>query len=146
MKEYKKTDITEVVIRILIVLAFAAATVLCAVFFVLTNNKTIKRNISRRATERIINGVTASAEAFSEDGEESELSEVSELLGEMTESDRNRIADIVENHMSTDTLTEMARAFSEGDEEKLERFAKKNLTPKEQHDLIKIAEKYGLIE
>ena len=146
MKEYKKTDIPEIVIRILIVLAFAAATVLCAVFFVLTNNKTFKRNISRQATDRIISGITASAETLSEDGEDSEFSEVNELLGEMTESDRNRIADIIENHMSADTLSEMAKAFSEGDEEKLERFAKKNLTPKETHDLIKIAEKYGLIE
>ena len=146
MKEYKKTDFTEIVIRTLIVFAFIAATVLCAAIFILTNNKTVRRTISRRATEKIISGVTAQSDMLSEYDEDGELEEVSELLGEMTESDRNRIADIVENHMTPDTLSEMAKAFSNGDEEKLASFAKKNLTPTEQRDLMKIAEKYGLIE
>ena len=146
MKEYKKTDIPELVIRILMVLAFAAATVLCAFIFITANNKTVKREISRRATEKMISQAAARLGEYDEEGEEGESDEVSSLLEEMTESDRNRIADIVQNHMDAETLSEMAKALSKGDEEKLEAFAKENLTRTEQHDLMKIAEKYGLIE
>ncbi len=146
MKYRKKTDLAEIVIRALIVIAVAAATVMCAVIFTILNNKTIKREISRRATDKMISEAASRLGEYDEDGEEPAEDEVGALLDEMTESDRNRIADIVQNHMDAETLSEMAKALSKGDEEKLEAFAKENLTRTEQHDLMKIAEKYGLLE
>lgn len=95
----------------------------------------LKQKVESAVTDRLLN------EAIQAAGVDSET--VQEIVNSMDPEDKQKVEDIVDDHVNAETIKDVQGYISDGDTQGLKQYAKSQLNDQEQAELYDIAKKYA---
>ncbi|MBQ6414965.1 MAG: hypothetical protein IJI01_07815 [Butyrivibrio sp.] len=98
----------------------------------------LKSSFKKAAAEKTVEVLTENAVKVA--GEDSQ---VTQILENLSEEDKEVVTEIVENHMDAESVSEVMGYVSDGDKDGLMKYAAENLSPEELAQLAELYGKYG---
>ena len=98
----------------------------------------LKTSFKKSAAEKTVEVLTENAVKVA--GEDSQ---VTQILENLSDEDKEVVTEIVENHMDAESVTEVMGYVSDGDKDGLMKYAAENLSPEELAQLAELYGKYG---
>jgi len=98
----------------------------------------IKDVVVKKTSEKIVESVIVNQAKQSGASEE----EIQKVLDTVSEEDKEKVEEIVQNHMDSDVVTQGTEYLQNGDIEGLKQFASEELSPEETQELMELYEKY----
>lgn len=129
MEEKKKHSGLRRFITVIVIIG-----VICLGGWYLTTH-VLKQKVESVVTDRLLN------EAIQSAGMDSET--VQEIVNSMDPEDKQKVEDIVDDHVNTETIKDVQGYISDGDTQGLKQYAKSQLSDQEQAELYGIAKKYA---
>lgn len=96
----------------------------------------VKKKIEEKAAQEIVNQLAASDTALP-DGESAK-----DVYNSMSDEDKQKVQDIVDNHLDAKTASDIQSYVTKGDTEGLKDYARQNLSSDEQQELLEMYDKY----
>ena len=100
----------------------------------------LKKEATHVAAKKTVDIITDNPEKIAGDNQQ-----IKKVIESMTDEDKEKVTEIIENHMDAETTTEIIQYVKEGDREALMEYAQENLTAEEITDLIEMYGKYSNI-
>ena len=98
----------------------------------------LKQGTKHVAAEKTVDVIIKNADKVSGGNEK-----VEEMLNSLSEEDKETVSGIIENHMDSETVSEVMKYVQDGDKESLMKYAADNLTLDEMSELLNMYEKYS---
>ena len=98
----------------------------------------VKEKAKEKIAEKTVDVITDNVDKIA-----GENPEVKEMMESLSEEDKETVAEIISEHMDTETVTEVMEYVNEGDKEGLINYAVENLSPEEISELMEIYGRYG---
>ena len=114
-----------------------AAVILVLVVFIKVAIPAVKHKAKEAVAEKAVETVFENAGKIPGAGEK-----IEEITSKMSEEDKQKVTEIVEEHMDAETVTEVMQYVNEGDESGLMQYAAENLSPEEIKELTDMYQKY----
>lgn len=96
----------------------------------------IKSKTKQVAADKAVDVIIDNADKVSGGNEQ-----VQEILENLSDEDKEKVSEILENHMDQETISEVMEYVKEGDQESLLKYAAENLTLEEMTELMEIYDK-----
>ncbi len=97
----------------------------------------IKEQTKKVVADKTVDAVTENIDKIAADNPE-----IQQVVDKMTEEDKEKVKEIVAEHVDSDTVTEVMEYVNSGDEQGLMEYAVENLSPDEISELMELYNKY----
>ncbi len=97
----------------------------------------IKEQTKKVVADKTVDAVTENIDKIAADNPE-----IQQVVDKMTEEDKEKVKEIVAEHVDSETVTEVMEYVNNGDEQGLMEYAVENLSPEEISELMDLYNKY----
>ncbi len=134
-KNIRKNNKEKALVKAIAVILILIVVVL---LFIKLGMPIVKKNLKKAAAEKTMDVIIDNSDKIA-----AENPEVAKILDKLSDEDKEKVTQIIENHMDAESVKEVMGYVSEGDKESLIKYAAENLTPEEMLELANIYGKYA---